>query len=224
MAEVDTITVLDSTGATKEVPTLLSVEQILGAVTAAKETNPDAVSATALALLRGILQSIIDATTTQVAHDAADGSTNPIKVGAKAIAGLSGATLVAAADRTNLYAGLDGALIVRPHCGLEDLVSGVAAITDGSSTSVIAAAGAGVKNYITSIVIANTSATAVTVDIRDGAAGTVKATVPVPANTSGVVCNLPVPLAFSANTAVCADPSAAASTVTVTLIGFKSKV
>jgi hypothetical protein len=158
-----------------------------------------------------------------VAHDAVD-SGSPYKFGAKAIAGLSGATLVAAADRTNLYAGLDGALITRPHCGLEDLISGVAAITDGSSTSVIASAGAGVKNYITSVMIANTSATAVTVDLRDGAAGSVKATLPVPANTSGVVTNWPVPLGFSAATAVCADPSAAASTITVTLLGFKSKV
>jgi hypothetical protein len=158
-----------------------------------------------------------------VAHDA-NTAENPVKVGFQAIAGLSGATLVAAADKTYGYAGLDGAQITRPHCGLEDIVSGVAAITDGSSTSVIASAGAGVKNYITTVIIANTSASAVTVDIRDGAAGTVKATFPVPANTSGVVCNLPVPLPFSAATAVCADPSAAASTITVTLIGFKSKV
>jgi hypothetical protein len=158
-----------------------------------------------------------------VAHDA-NTAENPVKVGFQAIAGLSGATLVAAADKTYGYAGIDGAQIMRPHCGLEDIVSGVAAITDGSSTSVIASAGAGVKNYITSAIIANSSATAVTVDIRDGAAGSVKATFPVPANVSGVVCNLPVPLPFSADTAVCADPSAAASTVTVTLIGFKSKV
>jgi hypothetical protein len=158
-----------------------------------------------------------------VAHDAVD-SGEPLKVGHKAIAGMSGLTLVAAADRTDSYAGLDGAQYVRPHCGLEDIVSGVAAITDGSSTSVIASAGAGVKNYITSVIIANNSATAVTVDLRDGAAGSVKATLPVPANTSGVVCNFPIPLPFSAATAVCADPSAAATTITVTLLGFKSKV
>lgn len=158
-----------------------------------------------------------------VAHDAVD-SGNPNKIGGKAIAGLSTATLVAAADRSDIHVGLDGALITRPHCGLEDLVSGVAAITDGSSTSVIASAGAGVKNYITDVIISNSSATAVTVDLRDGAAGTVKATFPVPANTSGVMKTLAVPLGFSAATAVCADPSAAASTVTVTLVGFKSKV
>jgi hypothetical protein len=158
-----------------------------------------------------------------VAHDGAD-SGNPHKIGAKAKSSLSAITLVSADDRTDLFADLDGIQVTRPHCHLGDIVSGVAAITDGSSTSVIASQGAGVKTYITSVVIANTSATAVTVDIRDGAAGSVKLTLPVPADTAGVVFSLPVPLPFSAATAVCADPSAAASTVTVSLIGFRSKV
>lgn len=158
-----------------------------------------------------------------VAHDGVD-SGNPVKIGFKASSSLAGATMVASGDRVDAVAGIDGAQIVRPHCGLEDIVSGVAAITDGSSTSVIAAQGAGVKTYVTTVVVANTSATAVTVDIRDGSAGTVKLTLPAPANTAGVVLPLPVPLPFSANTAVCADPSASATTVTVTLIGFKSKV
>jgi hypothetical protein len=158
-----------------------------------------------------------------VAHDGADYG-NPHKIGAKAKSSLSAITLVSADDRTDLFADLDGIQVTRPHCHLGDIVSGVAAITDGSSTSVIASQGAGVKTYITSVVIANTSATAVTVDIRDGAAGTVKLTLPVPADTAGVVFSLPVPLPFSAATAVCADPSAAASTVTVSLVGFRSKV
>ena len=174
----------------------------------------------------GVIATVSTVTTLTgggIAHDSAD-SGNPHKIGAKATTALSGLTLVANSDRTDLYAGIDGVQITRPYTGLEDIVSGVAAITDGSSTSVIAAAGSGVKVYITSVIIANTSATAVTVDIRDGSAGTVKATFPVPANTAGVVMSLPVPLAFSANTAVCADPSASASTITVTLVGFKSKV
>lgn len=166
---------------------------------------------------------VVSLTGSAIAHDAAD-SGNPHKIGFKATTSLSGLTLVANGDRTDALGGVDGVQIIRPHCNLEDIVTGQAAITDGSSTSVIAAQGAGVKTYITSVIIANTSATAVTVDLRDGTAGSVKATLPVPANTSGVVCNLPVPLPFSANTAVAADPSAAASTITVTLIGFKSKV
>jgi hypothetical protein len=59
-----------------------------------------------------------------VAHDGAD-SGAPNKVGARAKGSLSAITLVAADDRTDLFAGLDGIQIVRPHSHLEDLVSGV---------------------------------------------------------------------------------------------------
>lgn len=156
-----------------------------------------------------------------VAHDAAD-SGNPAKIGAKAIAGLSGATLVAAADRTNLYAGLDGALINRPHCGLEDIVSGVASNTDGASTEVIAAAAAGIKQYLTSATIINTSASMVYVELKSGT--TVKWRLPVPA-TSGVIFNPPVPLPPNAAAeAWNFDSSAAATTLYYNAIGFKSKV
>lgn len=158
-----------------------------------------------------------------VAHDGAD-SGNPHKIGMKATTSLSGLTLVANADRTDLFAGVDGVQITRPHCNLEDIVTATpVAITDGSSTSVISAQGSGIKVYIVEVIIANSSSSNVTVDLRDGTAGAVKATFPVPAN-GGVVKTLATPLPFSANTAVAADPSAAASTVTVTLIGFKSKV
>lgn len=160
--------------------------------------------------------------TGSVAHDAVDAN-NPVKVGAKATTALSGLTLVGNADRTDLYAGVDGVQITRPHCNLEDIVSGVAAITDGSSTSVIGAQGSGIKTYVTEVIIANSSASNVTVDLRDGTGGSVKMTLSAPAN-GGSHKTLSTPLPFSANTAVAADPSAAASTVTVTLLGFKSKV
>lgn len=170
----------------------------------------------------GVLATLTTLTGSGIAHDGVD-SGNPHKIGAKAVTSLSGVTLVASADRTDLYAGLDGVQITRPHTNLEDIVSGVAAVTDGSSTSVIAAQGSGIKTYITSVIIANSSSSNVTVDLRDGTAGSVKATFPAPAN-GGAVFTLDVPLPFSANTAVAADPSAAASTITTTLVGFKSKV
>jgi hypothetical protein len=156
-----------------------------------------------------------------VAHDSAD-SGNPVKVGARAVAGLSGATLVAAADRSDVVTDLAGSLLVR-KTPLEDIVTGVLANTDGASTSVIAAQGAGVKTYITDVTIANSSATNVTVDLRDGTAGSVKWTFPVPAN-GGVTHRFETPLPFSANTAVAADASAAATTITISLGGFKSKI
>lgn len=158
-----------------------------------------------------------------VAHDAADAG-NPTSAGATAETALSGATLVADGDRTKLYAGIDGVLIVREHANLEDRVSNVVGVTDGSSTSLVAAQGAGVRFCATTLVVSNSSGTNVTVDIRDGTAGSVLMTIPAAANMGGGVVPLPIPLCTTANTAMAQDPSAAASTVTVTAIGFKTKL
>lgn len=156
-----------------------------------------------------------------VAHDTADAG-NPLKVGAKASNATSSRTPVANNDRTDVYAGLDGVLIMRPYANLEDRVSGVAAVTDGSSTSLVAAQGSGIRFCATTLVVSNSSATNVTVDIRDGTAGSVIMTVPAAANMGGAVINLPVPICTTANTAMAADPSASATTVTTTAIGFKT--
>jgi hypothetical protein len=155
-----------------------------------------------------------------IAHDGAD-SGDPLKTGGRAVAGLSGLTLVAAADRTDSLYGVDGAQYVRPHCGLEDIVTGNATNTDGTSTSCIASSGAGVKTYLTSVVLCNTSATAITVDIKDGS--TTKVSLPLPAG-SGCIFNPPIPIPGTAATAWSFDPSAAATTVTCSMVGFKSKV
>lgn len=157
-----------------------------------------------------------------IAHDAADSTSKPTKIGGVARAGLSGETLVSAADRTNFNAGLDGAQYVRPHCGLEDIVSGNASNTDGSSTSVIAAAGSGVKQYLTSVTVTNMHASTVAyVELKSGT--TVMYTLPVP--PGGVTQNFPVPLKpNAANEAWNFDPSAAVTTLYCSMVGFKSKI
>lgn len=158
-----------------------------------------------------------------VAHDSAD-SGNPVKFGAKAETAPSAVTAVADGDRSNLYCGADGILYVRPYCALEDIVSGVDTDTAGDSTSVIAAPGAGIRLYVTSVIVKNTHATTdAYVDIRDGAAGTVLASIPAPA-AGGAVVSFPVPLRLTANTACCVDPSAAVSTIITTVVGFKAAV
>lgn len=155
-----------------------------------------------------------------VAHDSAD-SGNPAKIGARAKSALSGLTLVAADDRTNLHADLDGALLVRQDGAIGDLVNDTATNTDGTSTECIAAQGSGVKVAITDITIANSSATAVTVDIKDGT--TVKWTFPVPAG-GGVTHSFRSPLVGTANTAWNFDPSTSVTTITCSMSGFKTKV
>ncbi len=155
-----------------------------------------------------------------IAHDTGD-SGNPVKIGGFAETAISGRTLVSDGDRTDFVAGIDGVPIVRNHCNLEDVVSAVATNTDGTSTQVIAAQAAGVKTYLTCVEVANTSASTVTVDIKDNA--TVKWTLLAPAGGANKVYFDP-PLPGTAATAWNFDPSAAATTITCSAIGFKSKV
>lgn len=156
-----------------------------------------------------------------LAHAAVDAN-NPLKMGVKATNALTGITTVNNAARTHLYGGLDGVLITRPHTNLENRVSGVINLTTTTSTAVIAAQGAGVRFCATSIVISNSSATNVTVNVLDGTAGAVLATFPASSNMGGAVLSLPVPLCTTANTAFAAQTSGAASTVSVTAVGFKT--
>lgn len=142
----------------------------------------------------------------------------------EATSSAAGDTNVTDGQDTRLKAGMDGILIERPHANLEDRVNGRAAITDGSSTQVIAAQGASTRFCATTLVVSNSSATNTVVDIRDGTAGTVLMTVPAAANMGGGVVPLAVPLCTTANTIFAADPADAASTIAVTAVGFKVKL
>ncbi len=154
------------------------------------------------------------------AHDA-PAVANPVLVGGKATTALSGLTLVADADATYFAAGIDRVQLTRPYCNLEDIVDGNASNTDGTSTSCIASSGAGIRTCITSVAITNMSSTGIYVELKDGS--TARYTLPVPAN-SGCVKEFNVPLRGTAATAWNFDPSAAATTVYCSMIGFKSKV
>jgi len=160
-----------------------------------------------------------------VAHDGVD-SGNPVKVGAKAMSALSTATMVAAADRADNVADLDGALIIRSGRPLGDMLSERVSDTAGTSAAFTNfAATASTRNYVTAITVFNSSATAGYVDFRDGTAGSILYTVPLPAGGGAVVTMGGEPLfRTSANTALAYDVSAALSTVYISISGFKSKV
>lgn len=153
-------------------------------------------------------------------HDSPEGTTLLMN-GGSAAAGLAGATMVADNDATNFHAGIDGVQIVRPHCPLEDIVTGNASNTDGTSFSVIAAGAAGVKHYLTQVTITNTSTSSIFCEIKDGT--TAKWTIPVPAQ-GGATVSFTVPIPGTAATAWNCDPSAATTTVYCSMAAFKSKI
>lgn len=159
-----------------------------------------------------------------VADDAVD-SGNPVKIGAYAEANPSTSVIVADADRVNIHADTDGILFTKPFTSYGDILVERVTNTDGASTALTTfGATAGTRNFITMISLYNSSTTNGFVDIRDGTAGTVLLTLPLPAN-GGSILNLTLPLRqTTANTALAFDVSAALTTVYLSFIGFKSKV
>ena len=164
------------------------------------------------------------ATAGDVAHDAAD-SGNPVKIGARAETSPKGITLVADGDRTDILADADGIQMVKIGTSNADLISERIADTGGTSTAFTNfSAVASTKNYVHSIHIYNSSATAGFVDFRDGAAGAVLFTAAAPAG-GGMSIASAIPLfKTTANTALAYDVSGALTTVYISISGYQSKV
>jgi hypothetical protein len=134
---------------------------------------------------------------------------------------LSGRTPVINGKVIRPLTDLLGRILVGGMCDRDSQVGGVTTITDGASTQATDLTAAGALTFIevTDIIIDNTSATAVEVDIRSGVAGTIVANFPAPANISGVAHSFRTPPPIAANTGVFIDPSAAVTSLKVTMYG-----
>lgn len=102
-------------------------------------------------------------------------------------------------------------------------VSGAtAAMTGTASTQVLAAPGAGLRNYVTAFIVSNTDAdTDTEVEIRDGDGGTVLLTLPAPKGYGGSIIPLPTPLKQpTANTRLDAKCTVSGSTTKVSAVGY----
>lgn len=158
-----------------------------------------------------------------IANDAAD-SGSPQKIGG--VATITEQTAVSASgDRVNASFTSTGKQIVQNFSTPEYFVSGAitTAMTATTSTSLVAAPGAGLRNYLTTIIVSNAHATVGTdVIIQDGSGGTTLMTIPAAAVYGGAVITLPIPLRQpTANTAIfCANVTTGASTK-VSAVGYK---
>ena len=152
-----------------------------------------------------------------VAHDAVD-SGNPVKAGGKAVNfdGTVPGTAVAENDRVNFIADVYGRQFIEtahPNCW--DISADYAVAQ--TNTSIKASPGAGLRLYITDILISN-GATAGNITLLDGAGGTVKWDI-YPAINGGCVSNLKTPIKLTVNTALCIT-STTVTTHSVTICGF----
>ena len=114
---------------------------------------------------------------------------------------------------------LVGKQIVMPYALNQLFVKGSASATGTSSTSLIAAGAAGIKNYITSISIANTGTSTSLITLQDGSGGTTLLTTIAPAG-GGSNITLPVPIATSAATALYFAAGTASTTIYLTAVGY----
>lgn len=167
--------------------------------------------------------SYISAVTAGDIAAAATDSGNPVKIGAKAVS--AEPTALTAAQRANLITDLVGKLIVLPYANPENFVSGAitTAMTGTTSTSLVAAPAAGLRNYITTIICSNAHATIGTdIVIQDGASGATLLTIPAAAVYGGAVITLPTPLRqpTTATAIYCANVTTGASTK-VSAVGYK---
>lgn len=157
-----------------------------------------------------------------VAHDSAD-SGAPIKTGGRAVS--AEITPVTTGDRTDSIHDLAGKQVVMPYANNENFVSGAitSAMTGTTSTSLVAAPAAGLRNYITQITVSNSHATVGTdVIIQDGSGGTTLYTIPAAALYGGATISFPTPLRqpTTATAIYCANVTTGASTK-VSASGYK---
>jgi hypothetical protein len=160
-----------------------------------------------------------------VAHAAA-ASGNPVRIGAKAESSLETITLASDGNVTDLYADLDGVLVVKPLTTFGELLSERVADTAGTAAAftTFGVGGTGVRNYVTAITVHNAHATTnCFVNILDDTGGAVLWTIPAPANGGAVLTFFPPLRQPTSNVALAYDVSAAVTTVYISVNGFQSK-
>lgn len=145
---------------------------------------------------------------------------NPVNSGAQAVS--SENAVVTTGRMVQLVADLVGKQIVLPYANPENFVNGTtAAITDTTSTAIIAASGsASIRNYVTSVLVTNSHATVGTfVKILEGA--NIICEGYAAAAGGGFSATFPTPLRGAGNTAINAQPVTTGANVIASASGYK---
>lgn len=175
------------------------------------------------ATTRGQRQAVNAGGAAEIHGDGAHGASvagNPVLVGLEART--SDGTAVTNGQAVRAQADLNGKQIVLPYAIPENSLSGVtAAITGTADTSVIAAQGAGIRIYVTQILVINSHTTTGTVvEIKDNTTVIYRGyAAPV---GGGFSITFPVPLRLTANVALQAANITTAANVYVSASGYKA--
>lgn len=155
-----------------------------------------------------------------IAHDAVNTSNNPIAAGGEART--TDRTAVSSGDVAGFCTDLFGKQVVLPYSIPDLFVRGqnASAITDTTSTAVVAAIGSGIRFYMTQMVLTmDTGVTASMVKVLDGATEKFRVFLSSP---STVTLTFPVPYQFTANTALNVQAVTSSCSYWVSVSGFKA--
>lgn len=147
-------------------------------------------------------------------------SGSPVRI--SALAQSTEMTTASSGSVTQLIADTQGRLVITPYQFLQNAVNGVTShITDTSAYSCIGAQGAGIKIYLTHIMVSNTSgSTSTWVNLKDGT--TTKYNIYAAAGTNTPVA-LPYPMPLTANTAFNVAAETTGAGLRVSASGYKGQ-
>lgn len=128
------------------------------------------------------------------------------------------------ADLTYRVAASDsaGRQLVKPFAAEEARVEGYHSVVSTSVTTLVAAAGAGLRNYITDIILANTGAATTLVTFRSGGGTSVLGYGIAPAGGGSNMMSFATPMRTLANETFDFQPTTATSILFATVKGFKA--
>ncbi len=178
---------------------------VLGSITALQGTNP------------WTINSIIGTYSEDATHTSADKGLFVLGVRNDAVASFVSANLEYAPFASDAA----GRTLTKPFAPEESRVEGIAVLTSTSVTTMVAAAGAGLKNYITDIWIANTGAATTLVTLKDGAGSVLGYTI-APAGSGSNLPGLQTPIRTGANVTFDIQAATSTSTLYATVKGFKA--
>ena len=143
---------------------------------------------------------------------------NPVAIGGRA-SNANIAAMSAAGDLVAQLMTMIGAAVNKPFSLPEADWSYTGTLTVATDTTIMAAAGAGIKRYLTAIQVQNTNATATTLVIKDGT--TAKHTISLPASmTLPIDIEFPTPIQTTANAALNIACGTAGANVLVNAQGY----
>lgn len=115
-----------------------------------------------------------------------------------------------------------GRSLIKPFAAEESRIEGYASLVSTSVTTLVAAAGAGLKNYITDVLVANTGATTTLITFRSQGGTSVLGYTIAPSGGGSNIPGMAVPFRTGANESFDFQPTSASSILYVTVKGFKA--